>query len=479
MSVLDRASFRLTCKHWRSAAVGTTARVHLLQTACWQASAQQLRQVCPAATIVVNVDEGADTEQLVHSKLCDMISLAPQPELMTQWGLTTSKEYLFEIISNSSQQMLLLLRQAQRQLQGCNNVKHMEILLRIKSDQTGLGKMQNMISILSPAICHLRVMGSLLECARNMFPLANLHTLGFMLPYRFDQLQALQAAIISLPSLRTLHVYTHTANATSLLARLLLVLPRLNQLKTLRVVTSGHAICLPARNLLHITSLELGEHVIVNSLPDRLAHLCLEAVHHDYQAGIMMLQQMASTMHSLTVHAFTHEALLQLPCHLQVLTLSHLLDYSQLEEIGAALTRLSGLRVLRLHDFLIDSVVGMLCRLQLPNLQVLGFYMHPVHSYKSVHEMNHVIRQEASNTYMYVPSADSVAMALAFPVLQHFEVFCVSAKRFAIATLHCGFMNSSHFLSLHGVTFHCARFDVHLTAVPASCHVVMKSFAVH
>lgn len=81
--------------------------------------------------------------------------------------------------------------------------------MHIKSDQTGLDKMQDMISVLSPAICHLRVMGSLLRRARNMFPLS--HTLGLMLPYRFDQLQAYPAVIARLSSLRTMRMYTYTA----------------------------------------------------------------------------------------------------------------------------------------------------------------------------------------------------------------------------------------------------------------------------
>lgn len=43
---------------------------------------------CPGTTAAVSIDEGADNEQLVQSKLaCDTISLAPHPEVMTQWML--------------------------------------------------------------------------------------------------------------------------------------------------------------------------------------------------------------------------------------------------------------------------------------------------------------------------------------------------------------------------------------------------------
>jgi len=191
--------------------------------------------------------------------------------------------------------------------------------------------MQAVISSLRHAIGHLRVRESLLECAKNIFPLANLHTLGFTLPFRFDLLERIQLAIQSLPNLTAMHVYTTTAKATSLLPSLLHCLPTLDRLTVLRVVTTGHAKCLPAACLLHLTALELGHHVTVDMGVSKLAHLRVQEVHRESEPVNIMLQQMSSwnMTNSLAIDCFTHEALLQLPACLQVLTLSQLFEDNQ------------------------------------------------------------------------------------------------------------------------------------------------------
>jgi len=58
-------------------------------------------------------------------------------------------------------------------------------------------------------------------------------------------------------------------------------------------------------------------------------------------------------------------------------------------------------------------------------------------------------------------------------------VFCVSARRVAVGTLHCGFMNDASFLKLRGIPCQCARFDLRLMNVPASCYAVIKAFVDH
>ena len=113
----------------------------------------------------------------------------------------------------------------------------------------------------------------------------------------------------------------------------------------------------------------------------------------------------------------------------------------------------------------------------LSKLQKLGFYMHPIFSSKSPHQQNHVSRQEGM--LLYVPSVNVSLLPSALPSLQLFEVFCVSARRMAVGTLHCGFMTDASFSHLRGITGHCARFDLRLVNVPASCYAVIKAFVDH
>ena len=474
LGLLDRASFRLTCKCWRQISHNDEPRVHFLQSHRWEASAHHLRQICPHAKLVFNIDEGGDPESWKHSSLCDLISFAPQPEVMPIW--TFEPRWW---LSGKSKQALQRLQKAQQQLENWSNVVQLEFILHLRSDHTGLPKMQAAISSLRQAIGHLRVRESLLECAKNIFPLANLHTLGFTLPFRYDLLERMQLAIQSLPNLTAMHVYTKTAKATSLLPYLLRCLLTLDRLTVLRVVTSGHAKCLPAFCLLHLTALELGQHVTVDMALSKLAHLRVQEAHHEFEPGNIMLQRLNSCnmTNSLAIDCFTPEALLQLPACLQVLALSQLFEDNQLDSIGAALNRLFNLKVLRIYNFLTDPVVAMLSLVHLSRSQTLGFHMHPIFSNKSPHQDKYVSRSEGM--LLYVPSVKISLLPAAHPSLQLFEVFCVSARRMAVGTLHCGFMTDASCSNLRGTTGHCARFDLRLMNVPASWYAVIKAFADH
>ena len=424
--------------------------------------------------MVLNIDEGGDLESWKHSSLSDLISVAPQPEVMPIW---TFEPRLW--LSGKSKQALQRLQKAQQQLETYSNVTQLEFILHLRSGHTGLPKMQAAISSLQHAVGHLRVRESLLECANNIFPLANLHTLGFTLPFRYDLLEKIQLAIQSLPKLTAMHVYTMTAKATSLIPYLLRCLPTLDRLTVLRVVTDGHAKCLPAFCLLHLTALELGQHVTVDMAVSNLGHLRVQEAHHEFEPVNVMLQQLSrwNVTNSLAIDCFTPEALLQLPAYLQVLTLSQLFEDNQLDSIGAALNRLCNLKVLRIYNFLTDPIVAMLSTVHLSRLQTLGFYMHPNFSNKSPHQGNHVSRQEGM--LVYVPSVKVSLLPAALPSLQLLEVFCVSARRMAVGALHCGFMMDASFSHLRGITGHCARFDLRLMNVPASCYAVIKAFADH
>ncbi len=474
LGLLDRASFRLTCKCWRQISQHDEARVHFLQSNCWEASAHHLRQICPHAKVVLNIDGDGDLETWKHISLCDLVSVAPQPEVMPVW--TFEPRWW---LSGKSKQALQRLQKAQQQLKTYSDVTQLEFILHLRSDHTSLPKMQAAISSLRHAIGHLRVRESLLECANNIFPLANLHTLGFTLPFRFDLLERIQVAIQSLPKLTAMHVYTTTAKATSLIPYLLRCLRTLDRLTLLRVVTGGHAKCLPAFCLLHLTALELGQQVTVDMAVSKLAHLRVQEAHHEFEPGNIMLQQLSSgnMTNSLAIDCFTPEALLQLPACLQVLTLSQLFEDIQLDSIGAALNRLFNLKVLRIYNFLTDPIVAMLSMVHLPRLQTLGFHMHPIFSNKSPHQDKYVSRSEGM--LLYVPSVKVSLLPAALPSLQLFEVFCVSARRMAVGALHCGVMTDASFSHLRGITGHCARFDLRLMNVPASCYAVIKAFADH
>ena len=344
----DRASLCLTCKRLRRATRSVPKRVHLY-SANWTAAAQQLRQTWPQVNIVVNVDEDGELAELVESPACDTISIAPQAELMAQWTFEPFCRY----ISGSSKQTLRRLQKAQQQLQAYGDVKKLEFILLLRSDQTGLAKMQNAIIDVAPAISHLRVKESLTECAKNILPLSNLHTLGFTLPYKFSELQAMQAAVDQLPSLTALHVYTSTANATSLLPRFLQSLLRLERLTSLRVVTSGHACCLVATSLQHVTALELGQRVTLDHLPNKLAHLRLQDAHDGFEPDTTVFQHILhlEVPCSLGLDIFTHSALQQLPTTLQDLSLWQRFDEEHLDSLCEALGRLSCLKALRIHFF--------------------------------------------------------------------------------------------------------------------------------
>ena len=196
-----QGDFRLTCKSWRDA-YPLEPRIVLGHTPGWRESAEKIRQLLPAATIVVQISEVTSVLELLDSPHCSE-SLG----WLSQWTLEPVHYVPYQV------KEVLPVQALQDGIAYMDKKPKIKLQLRIRSAQLALPALHNVLGSLSFAIFLLHVKESLACFATQAFPLTNIHILSFSFPYRYDLLPQLHAAVKALQQLRELHVFSWTINA--------------------------------------------------------------------------------------------------------------------------------------------------------------------------------------------------------------------------------------------------------------------------
>jgi len=357
----DQGDFRLTCKSWRDA-YPLEPTIVLRHTADWRESAEQIRQLLPAATIVVQVSEVKSLLELLDSPHCsDVIRLdTRQPGWLSQWTLEPA-----HYVPDKVKEVLHPLQALQDGIAHMNTKPKIVLQLRIRSTQLALPALRTVLGSLSFAIFQLRVLESLACFATQAFPLTNIRILSFSLPYRYELLPQLHAAVKSLPQLRELHVFSWTVNAIKHVNRFLKVLESVPNVTALRVATRHLPLELCASFLTHVTRLELSWGVTVDYALPNFGHLCFGNIQQfaAFDGYATMFSQIAHcpAPAEICVQACNATNMLDLPSNLRHLSLMQKLecitrDVNSFIDCTRALCRLSQLKVFQIGDFLTDPV---------------------------------------------------------------------------------------------------------------------------
>ena len=167
----------------------------------------------PAATIVVQVSEVTSVLELLDSPHCSDL-----PGWLSQWTLEPV-HYVPDQVKE-----VLPVQALQDGIAHMHIKPKVELQLRIRSALLALPALRNVLGSLSFAIFQLCVLESLACFATQAFPLTHIHILSFSLPYRYDLLPQLHAAVKALQQLRELHGFSWTINAIKHVNKFLKVL---------------------------------------------------------------------------------------------------------------------------------------------------------------------------------------------------------------------------------------------------------------
>ena len=333
----------MTCKSWRDA-YPLEPTIVLRHTSDWRESAEQIRCLLPAATIVVQVREVKSVLELLDCPHCsDVIRLdTRQTGWLSQWTLEPA-----HYVPDKVKEVLQPLQALQDGIAHMDTKPKIELQLRIRSTQLALPALRDVLGSLSFAIFQLRVLESLACFATQAFPLTNIRILSFSLPYRYDLLPQLQAAVKSLPQLRELHLFSWTINGIKHVNRFLKVRENVT---ALRVATRHFPLELHSSFLTHVTRLELSWGVTVDYVLPNFGHLCFGNIQQfdAFDGYAVMFSQIAHGPAPAEICVQTCNAtnLLDLPSNLRHLSLMQKLeritmDVNSFSDCTRALLRLS------------------------------------------------------------------------------------------------------------------------------------------
>lgn len=472
----DQADFRLVCRSWRDA-YPIQHRVNLRHTADWQTSATQLRQLSQKATIVLQAADANAVVQLLDFALCDIVILDTRhPGWSSQWTLEP-----LHYVPDKVKETLQPLQSLQQSLPD-HKRKRLELHLRIRSTQLVSPALRDALEYFSASILHLRVLESLTYFAKQVVPMTGIQVLAFSLPYRFDLLQEFHAAVQSLPSLREIHLFTCTVNATKHVNSFLRVLDSLAKVTSLRVTTRRYPLELSASHLRHITRLELSWKVTVDCPLSSCGYLCLQDIQTDageladtpFEGYAAMFAQLASLKAptELCVQSCDAATLLELPSNLRHLSLLQNLENisdaaPSFLDCNQALSRLSMLKVLHIGDFLTDHVVSLLSDLIMPHVHTFGFQLN----FEGKVRGKHLSQLHGHN--ILAPSQHVTELAAVLPALRHIKVVYTGRLKDRV-TLESGFISQEYFPCLRGLTYSCQDLKIGFQGMSASCYVVSK-----
>lgn len=468
----NQAKFRLVCKSWRDAHQAQTLchRVTLQFQPDWKTSAQTIRQICPSIIVVVVVNNIKVVPAVLDSPLCDKVLYSSPPDAVHTWKLsshcgTLDRALDFKEFLNKVQELLNIPDYRHR----------LELCLSLRAAHAGLQAVQTALRKLQAALCELHVVESLAVCATNAFPLNHIKALAFTLPYKPGR--SYQAAIVSLPSLESLHVHANTAKAACCIPHFLKILLQIQTVSVLKVSTLSNCLTLSATSLQHVTYLQLGSGVTVNKMPAALQHLRLQALHRDLLGILPVFQELEQLDRQLevTLDTFSPVALLHLPTNLERLTLLQQLqqpssDSKTMSDCHSALSRLSNLKVLVLADYVTPYISYMLKGLVCPHVHTLGFCLASDFRNSVDLAADHVSRP----LIFSVESPMAVSVSNVFPNVQYLRIYSAMDKPMTPAVLHCSWIDKPAFKQLRSLTCYCSPVAIQLCDVPNACCVAFN-----
>ena len=338
------------------------------------------------------------------------------------------------------------------------------------------------------SITQLRVMQSFAEFTDNQLQLTQLKTLAFTLPSNTDKVSKCQTALLGLPSLQTLHIFTVSQASADCVCTFLQVLHSLPNVTDLCVATDSKRCSVSAASLKHVTALQLGFDVCAETLPVKLVDLCLEGSLQCEESYASMLKQadLVQMPLSVTLYSLQPVLLQHLPETLHSLSLVQPFE-QQRDLLHTVLAQLPQLKLLQLGNFLTQDVVTLFTDLKFPLLHTFGFRVHCLDAPTFPHQIDCVYFECPATLQLlpyenewpadcrYVPIVDLVPLSTAFPALQQIQVRFDSNFAFTIAGLDCSGFSSENFPRLRGVTCYCSNSWLLMRNVPPTCHGVVKS----
>ncbi len=458
----------MTRKSWRDA-YPLEPRIVLRHTADWRKSAEQIRRLLPAATIVVQVSEVKSLLELLDSPHCsDVVRL---DTWLSQWTLEPA-----HYVPDKVKEVLRPLQALQDGIAHMNTQPKIELQLRIRSTQLALPALRNALGSLSFAIFHLRVLESLTSFATQAFPLTNVRILSFSLPYRYDLLPQFHAAVISLPQLREMHIFSWTINAVKHVNRFLKVLDSVPNVTALRVATRHFPLELCASFLTHVTQLELSWGVTVDYALPNFGQLCFANIQQfaAFDGYAIMFSQIAHcpAPAEICVQACNATTLLNLPSNLRHLSLMQKLecitgDVKSFLDCGQALSRLSMLQVFQIGDFLTDHVLSLLLGVVMPQVHTFGFQL----SFDTTVRSRHL--SQSGDYFKLSPSQSTEKHAAVFPALKDIKISYTGSLQDRIQ-LEASFISQEHFPCLRGLTYSCHKLQIEFPGMSPACYIVKR-----
>lgn len=380
----DLAYLRLTCKQLRASqpAIQDGARLYLAYSPDWTTAAAEIRRLLPNATVVLKM--AADCNVLLTPPfLCDIVNITPRPGIIPRWSTVAVTQKMMATKIKPSIVELDKVKALLNQLEGKADV---ELALQVKSSylSTPNGAQHSAdcrqktykasMQALAPMVTQLDSVDNLPDTLKHNLNLCFVTRLAFALPSNAQHVERYKEALKHLPGLREVSMLTKFSSCHNHISAVLEVLPILSHIKALRIATCCE-FQIAASALKHVTMLELGRAV---SLPPislkslALQHLQDEPARHTFWQELYCQK----SLFCLSLHSFMQTSLCYLPAHLHSLTLTQHFEEEGLQLVKHALGELTGLRVLRIGNFLTSSVVGMLSQLHLPYLHTFGFHVY-------------------------------------------------------------------------------------------------------
>ena len=486
LSITDRQDCRLVCKRWNELGRAADIQVQLPCTAAWEEVARTARSMCLNGKINVQLNSYrtfSECAELLQNPLCDVVS---DPGVLPKWSLDFRRHN-----SLRAQEMARLLQALHQGLQGSTSSAKVQLNLTLfASHVRTVPGMKAAVASVASSITQLRVMKSLPDFTDNQLQLTHLKTLAFTLSSNTDKVSQCQTALLGLPSLQTLHIFTVSQASADCVCMFLQVLYNLPNVTNLLVGTGSKRCSVSAPSLKHVTTLQLGIDVCAETIPVKLVDLCLEGSLQCEQSYARMLKQaeLAQMPLSVTLYSLQPVLLQHLPETLHSLSLVQPFE-QQRDLLHTVLAQLPRSKLLQLGNFLTQDVVTLFTDLRFPLLHTFGFRVHCRDAPSFPHQIDCMYFEcpatlqllpyendwPADCRYVLVPVVDLVPLSTAFPALQQMQVCFNFPTAFITAGLDCSGFNTGNFPRLRGVTCHCSNSWLLLRNLPSTCRGVVKS----
>ena len=233
LSITDRQDCRLVCKRWNELGRAADIQVQLPCTAAWEEVARTARSMCLNGKINVQLNSYrtfSECAELLQNPLCDVVS---DPGVLPMWSLDFRRHN-----SLRAQEMARLLQALHQGLQGSTSSAKVQLNLTLfASHVRTVPGMKAAVASVASSITQLRVVQSLPDFTDNQLQFTHLKTLAFTLSSNTDKVSQCQTALLGLPSLQNLHIFTVSQASADCVCTFLQVLYSLPNVTNLRVGT--------------------------------------------------------------------------------------------------------------------------------------------------------------------------------------------------------------------------------------------------